>query len=311
MSDDERRLNKSPEGRARKSRDSESASEAERTPRSPRTDAPTSAQGSQASRSPRTRRASSRSPSRLERSRSSSKSPMRQVSTAVLDALKRTPSPRQLCCGTTSEALETESKKSTVRRRTPSPPDASSSDPYSPAPRAVPKKSCLRQGTLSPQPSSSGGSSYEPGTPSLKPLLRKTPPPEPGVETLPEEEPSASHARSPPRVTFKDVKEGFMPPDDTLFRMFRFRGEVRERIPLSQLREERPIDINLPPYCAPPASPPLQGETTGRSVVAQVHPTPATHPTTKAEHPVAPDTEEQMEMDEQSGKAKRGEEWKE
>ncbi|KAL1421763.1 hypothetical protein MTO96_022812 [Rhipicephalus appendiculatus] len=43
----------------------------------------------------------------------------------------------------------------------------------------------------------------------------------------------------PPRVTFKDVKEGVMPPDDTLFRMFRFRGEVRERIPVTEAEAEQ------------------------------------------------------------------------
>ncbi|XP_070382687.1 putative uncharacterized protein ENSP00000383309 [Dermacentor albipictus] len=302
MSDDESRRKKSPEGRSRKSKGSDSSREAERTQRSPRTDAPTSAQGSQAERSPSTARASSRSPSRFDRSRSSSKSPMRQVGTAVLDALKRTPSPRQLCCGTASEELETKSTKSSVRRRTPSPPDASSSAPHSPVPQAVPKKSCLRKGTLSPQPSSSGDSSQEPDMPLSKSL---------GVETLPEDEPSASHTRSPPRVTFKDIKEGVMPPDDTLFRMFRFRGKVRERIPLSQVAEEPSMDPNLLPYRAPPVAQPLQGESTGTSVVAEVHHMPPTHPTAKAEHPVPSDTEEQMETSEESENANRSEERKE
>nr|XP_050046591.1 serine/arginine repetitive matrix protein 1-like [Dermacentor andersoni] len=301
MSDDERRRKKSPEGRSRKSKGSDSSREAERTQRSPRTDAPTSAQGSQAERSPSTARASSRSPSGFDRSRSSSKSPMREVGTAVLDALRRTPSPRQLCCGTASEELETKSTKSSVRRRTPSPPDASSSPPYSPAPRAVPKKSCLRKGTLSPQPSSSGDSSQKPDMPLSKSL---------GVETLPEDEPSASRARSPPRVTFKDIKEGLMPPDDTLFRMFRFRGEVHERIPLSQVAEEPSMDPNLPPYSAPPAAQSLQGESTGTSIVAEVHYTPPTHPTGGAEHPVPSDTE-QTEMSEESENANRSEERKE
>ncbi|KAL3215665.1 hypothetical protein MRX96_033509 [Rhipicephalus microplus] len=48
-----------------------------------------------------------------------------------------------------------------------------------------------------------------------------------------------------------------MPPDDTLFRMFRFRGEVRERIPVCEA--ERLVEPAPPP---PPPSTPSQMEVT-------------------------------------------------
>ncbi|KAH7939294.1 serine/arginine repetitive matrix protein 2 [Rhipicephalus sanguineus] len=297
MADDKERRKKSPEGREKKSKGRDSGSNEEEPQRSPTMDATTSTRAQRASRSTGTQRASSKSPS--SSSRSSSKSPMRQVGTAVLDALKRTPSPLELCCRTSSQKQEADPKRSSVRRKTSSPYEASSpSSAYSPAPLTVPKKSCLRQRTPSPQHKSPVDSPPRSDNP--------VPPKADRGTTTPcvagfAEDAGGSEARSPPRVTFKDVKEGLMPPDDTLFRMFRFRGEVRERISVSDVEGEASMDAALPPL---PTSMPSHGESTGSSVVVDVHKPPPTQQTPGSPHPDPPGIGEDMETDEVAEEAK-------
>ncbi|KAL3215666.1 hypothetical protein MRX96_033510 [Rhipicephalus microplus] len=115
MADGKERRRKSPEGREKKREGHDRGSDEEKHQLSPTKSVSPFARAERASRSPGSQHASSKSPS--SSSRSSSKSPMRQMGTAVLDALKRTPSPRDLCCGTSSEKEEADPSRSSVRRK--------------------------------------------------------------------------------------------------------------------------------------------------------------------------------------------------
>uniref|UniRef100_A0A6M2D7U1 Uncharacterized protein n=1 Tax=Rhipicephalus microplus TaxID=6941 RepID=A0A6M2D7U1_RHIMP len=285
MADGKERRKKSPEGRGKKREGHDSGSDEEKRQLSPTKGASAFAHAERASRSTGSQRASSKSPS--SSSRSSSKSPMRQMGTAVLDALKRTPSPRDLCCGTSSEKEEADPSRSSMRRKASSLSKASSpSSAYSPEPSAIPKKSCLRQRSPSPKHKSSGASSTQ--SDSLSTTGEHGTTPFRDADT--KDAPGGSETHRSPQVTFKDIKEGIMPPDDTLFRMFRFRGEVRERIPVCEA--ERLVEPAPPP---PPPSTPSQMEGTEDSTVADAHQLPHTQQSSGATLPDLPERAERME----------------
>ncbi|KAH8031288.1 hypothetical protein HPB51_015223 [Rhipicephalus microplus] len=287
MADGKERRRKSPEGREKKREGHDRGSDEEKHQLSPTKGASPFARAERASRSPGSQHTSSKSPS--SSSRSSSKSPMRQMGTAVLDALKRTPSPRDLCCGTSSEKEEADPSRSSVRRKASSLSKASSpSSTYSPGPSAIPKKSCLRHRSPSPQHKSPGASSMP--SDSLPTTGEHGMTPFRDADT--EDAPGGSETHSSPQVTFKDIKEGIMPPDDTLFRMFRFRGEVRERIPVCEA--EGLVEPAPPP---PPPSTPSQVEATEDSIVADVHQLPHTQQSSGATLPDLPERVEQIETD--------------